>query len=266
MGTHGNATTLCAQMPLDLIQSYARNYQYPGVQRPWDECPGTKKGETGPVHYDNLKESFGALFSDKIERFACGACQCNPENDPSEVLVECATEPDFRDPSGEGKPYEEAFWNDTNYKAFCGNFPGYVTGCDDAPNVTGCDFKRDNRTKSTISPSHGSQKSTMPRSQSSDDFQKSTMPRSQNSDHSQKSTKSPSQSTDYDSKKSSNNSSHDGSNSETNRNDQNPLYMGQPRRDNLLAFDSANAIMPGHWCIILTILCIILTFVLKLLI
>merc|ERR1712226_856739 len=238
MGTHGNATTLCAQMPLDLIQSYARNYQYPGVQRPWDECPGTKKGETGPVHYDNLKESFGALFSDKIERFACGACQCNPENDPSEVLVECATEPDFRDPSGEGKPYEEAFWNDTNYKAFCGNFPGYVTGCDDAPNVTGCDFKRDKRTKSTKSPSHGSQKSTKP----------------------------PSQSTDYDSKKSSNNSSHDGSNSETNRNDQNPLYMGQPRRDNLLAFDSANAIMPGHWCIILTILCIILTFVLKLLI
>merc|ERR1712226_1566204 len=242
MGTHGNATTLCAGMPLGLIQSFASNYQYPGVQRPWDECPGTKKGETGLVHYDNLKESFGALFSNKIERFACGACQCNPENDPLEVLVECATEPDFRN-------YTTAFWNDTNYKTFCGNFPGYVTGCDDAPNVTGCDFKRDNRTKSTKSPSHGSQKSTMPRSQSSD--------------HSQKSTKSPSQSTDYDSKKSSNNSSHDGSNSETNRNDQNPLYMGQPRRDNLLAFDSANAIMPGHWCIILTILCIILTFVLK---
>jgi len=241
---NGNATTLCANAALTMINNYASNYQYPGAQRPWNECPGTKQGRgTSPVHKDNLQESFGALFSNKIKKFACGACQCNPDTDPSYVLMECATEPDFRN-------YTEAFWNEANYKAFCSNFPGHLTGCDDAPNVTGCGYKGDNRTKSTTSPSHGSQKSTMPRSQSTD--------------HSQKSTKMPSQSTEDGSKKSSTDSSHGGSNSETNRNDENQLYLGQNRMDNLLAFDSANAIMPGHLCIILTILCIILTFVLKL--
>ena len=33
--TRGNATTLCAQMPLVLIQSFASNYQYPGVGHPF---------------------------------------------------------------------------------------------------------------------------------------------------------------------------------------------------------------------------------------
>lgn len=144
----GNATTLCQGAPLNLLQFYAKYYQYAGERNPWDQCPGVQKGPTDVPAYDHddQKESFGILFSNKIERFACAAAHCTAVGDDFQIsLMQCATEPDFRDPYN-GEPYREAFWKDHNYKAFCKNFPGWITGCDDAPNVPGCNYTGGTRT------------------------------------------------------------------------------------------------------------------------
>jgi len=136
----------------------ASKTQYPGENLPWDHCPPT----------DN--STFGMLYSNKVERIGCHACHVKPNPDGTfpdgtgETQLMCITEPNYT--KFMGQPY----WNDYNYKKYCELHPNDgMSGCQDAPNVPGCENVDQSSDSSKDSSAKSSQSSDKSPGSKSDD-------------------------------------------------------------------------------------------------